>query len=490
MEAVEQTTAKILPRDKLLRDIFTPAENILFGLIVVASNTAFWLADPRTYWLLGFFLIAGAMTLVVLKAHEFYHPFFVTFLWPKFWLCTAPAWFALIQFCVGLMQTPLASVRLEGAEYLQLDDAHNAWLPISTSAQSAWPVVLGFACIHLVAVDLFIVPKSRYFFEKLMPVLCLSAVLVALFGYVQAGFNLDKALLTKGTGAKDFFGFFPYDGHWAAFATLWTSACIGMALLTTRYDDSPPFIESTGPWYLAGATLLGASGFMIDAHWPAVCLMLTYAVMMLVFSLNIFSRSKEPQHISIALVSGIIAAAMLAAGLSRVIHHEESTSATGELRQSAWEMFLDYPIFGWGVDSFGHLLPFYGSDLLLTANYERASSDALQFLAEWGIIGVIPAIILFLCLIGRYIRGRYFTKLTNHFLVGISAVLLLSFVDSPFMSPAVFLSFVMLLFIALRWADVSGSKADEVDAPRPDLVTPESHRRLPFYTGPENNKFM
>jgi len=480
--------SQLLPRDKLLRDTFTPAETVLFGLILITANVAFWLANPRSYWLLGFFLIAAAMTPVILKTHEHTHPFFVTFLWPKFWLCTAPVWLFLLQYVAGLLQEPLGTATQSGIEFIQFEKPGSIWLPVSTAAETTWPVVLGFCAIFIVAVGLFLVPKSRAFFERLMPYLCLSAVLVGLYGYFQHGLNASKPFLTKGTGAEDFFAFFPYDGHWAAFAILWTCACISMALLTTRYDDSPPFVESSGPWYLTGGTLLGASAFLVDAKWPAVVLLLTYATMMMLFAVNFLSIRRDPHHKTIAALSGLVAAVMFAVGVHRISQSSDDILVSDSLRQSAREMFRDRPLFGWGMDSFSHLLPFYGSDLLLAENYQRAGSDFLQVLAETGIFGFIPPLILVAVLIGRYLRGRHNIQLTNHFLSGLVAVMILAFFDSPFMSPAVFFSFVIILFVALRWADISRNKADEVDAPRPSLVTPQSLRRVPFYPVQDNDK--
>jgi hypothetical protein len=49
------------------------------------------------------------------------------------------------------------------------------------------------------------------------------------------------------------------------------------------------------------------------------------------------------------------------------------------------------------------------------------------------------------------------------------------------MSPAVFFSFFTIFFIALRWAELSRNKIDEVDARRPPLVMPDAKRRVPYF---------
>lgn len=474
--------SNLLLREKLLRDSFTLAEKLLFTLILSTATMAFWLADPRSNWLLGFLLIPAVMIFVLLKTHEYTHPFFITLLWPKFWLCTAPIWLLLLQFCVGMLQQPLHVFDWDGREFVLLELPRQSWLPVSIRPGNTWLTVLGLGSIHLVAVGLFIVPKSRVFFEKLMPLLCGSAVLVAVFGYLQKALETTRPVFTKGTGAEDFFAFFPYDGHWAAFAILWTCACISMALQTTRYKNSPPFVESAGPWYLTGGTLLAGSAFLVEARWPAVMLMLTCAGMLLLVSVHFLSVSKDPHRNTLGWLSGLVAAAMLAAGLSRIFQAASPPEIGAHLRQAAWEMFRDRPFFGWGMDSFAHLLPFYGSDLLLSDNYERVGSDALQLLAELGIFGLIPSLALLIVLCLRYIKDRCDITLTNHLLLGVFATGILAFLDSPFMSPAVLYSCLILLFVALRWAELTRKAADEVDAPRPLLVTPQSLRRVPFYT--------
>lgn len=467
-------------RDKLLRDTFTPAETILYILILVTANVVFWLADPRSQGLMVFFIIAAALTPFVLKSHERHHPFFVVHLWRRFALYTVPVWCFLLQFTVGLWQQPIDSVSLDKTDYLYLNIPKLGWLPASTAAGHTWPTVLGFASIYLVVVSLYLVPKSRYFFERLIKLLCLSATFVALSGYFHSGLELPRPLLTKGTGATDFFGFFPYDGHWAAFATLWVPACVGMALIKTGYSNRPVFIHSTGPWYLAAAFLLGGSALWIEAHWPAAILMLTYAIVMSWFSVRFLAASRDPHRKAIAGTSAVIAAGMLAAGCFRCLNALENGEAQEPLRQAAWNLFFDRPLFGWGMDSFSHLLPFYGSDLLMGETYLRAGNDALQLLSEFGLVGILPPVLLAAYFLTRCFAGGLKLEFTNLLLIGLAAVILLAFVDTPFMSPAVFFSFLVLFFTALRWADLCRYQADEVDGPRPNLVTSENPNRFPF----------
>lgn len=476
---MEETT-QILPRDKLLRDNFTPAETTLFVAILVMALLVYWVGDPRSFWLLGSLIILGCLTPVILKTHEQTHPFFVDLLWPKFWICTAPAWVLVVQFIIGLTQNPLSTLTVGNTIFHTVDPV-SIWRPTSAADTTAWLTLFGFCATYLMVTSLYIVPKSRSFFERILPWLCFTAVLVGVFGYIQKGFGLTKPIFTPGTGDTDFFAFFPYDGHWAAFASLWCCACIAMALLSTRYDDSPTFIHSTGPWYLTGGVLLGASGFLVEAQLPAAILLLTLSAMLLIVTVNFLADSKDIHRKPIAISSGVAACLSFAGGIFHFFQDGAFTADTSSLRSAAYEMFQANPIFGWGIDSYGELLPFYSNDTLLGQRTERAASDLLQLLAEFGLFGFILLLGFLIAFILRYIRGRHNIRLTNHLLFGCGSVLVFSLCDTPFMSPAVFFSFFVIFFSSLRWAEISRNKIDEVDAPRPQLVTPASQRRVPFF---------
>lgn len=473
---------EFMRREKLLRDSFTPAEWATFAAILATSTVAFWLADPRSFWLLGFFLIVGCFTPLILKLHENTHPFFTDYLWTKFGLLTLPGWIALLQHFVGLFRDPLDLITFEGASFLALHD-YSEWLPVRVDASGNSLTVIGHIGGLLITTMLFLVPKSRAFFERILPWLCLLAVSTAVFGLLQYTLATDKALGTPGTGRSDFFGFFPYDGHWAAFAILWTCVCFAMSLLTTRYDDSPAFIESPGPLYLSGGLLLGGTGILVQARWPGALLIITTSVMLLFFAIHFLRIKNDPHRIPIASMTGLFAILAFAGGLIKFFRLNDATAERDELLQSAWHLFREQPVFGWGMDSFEKLLPFYGSDLLVGESYARAGSDLAQILAEFGIVGLLAFAALPIAMIIRYFTGRKDIQLTNHILIGIVVLLLLAVFDTPFMSPAVLFSFFALLFTALRWADLSRKPIDEVDAARPVLVAPASERNAPFHIG-------
>lgn len=457
---------------------------MLYWLVVIVAASTFLIGDPRSLWLLGGLIILGSLTPAILKTHEHTHPFFVDKLWPMFWLCSVPVWVIILQFAAGFLQSPLASIRFSEAEYLRLEPI-SIWQPTTAADSGSWVTLLGFGAAYLMALMLFLIPKSRAFFQRLLPPLCTGSVFIALLGYLQHGLNRDSPILTNGTGLTDFFAFFPYDGHWAAFATLWCTTCISMALLCVRYEDSPIFIRSSSPWYLTGGALLGATGFLVVNPIPAGVLLLTLAIMLLIAAIDFIVRSKDPHRQVIAITCGLAACLSFAAGIFRLIQHGASSKTANPLRSGALDMFQASPIFGWGPEGYTQMLPFFAHDQLLGQRFDRAHSDLFQLVAELGIFGALIIAIFFTLFLYRYFAGKHDIQLTNHLLIGCAAVLILAVWDSPFMSPSVFFSFLLLFFTAMRWADLSRNNVDDVDAARPQLVTPASERRVPFSPVPK-----
>lgn len=475
-------------RDKLLRDNFTLAETLLCCILILCSLAVLYPGQPRSNWLICFFFIIGALTPVLLKTHEFTHPFFIDKLWSRFGLLIAP--FLLLQFTyiIGLFQAPLVSVLLEETTYRQLVPI-NIFQPTSTEPNSTWIALLGFGCIYAISLTVLIIPKSIAYFERVLPWFCLIASLIAVFGYMQKIGGHDAPFYAREHPSDDYFSIFAYDGHWAAYALLWMTACFGFTFLTLAYAKNIPFSKTMAPWYLSGALLLGYSGFFVQSRFSSSLLLLYFSIFATLFTLSYLKRPiARALKIKVGIASTLLIALPAGVALQRLMQPHPFDSTAVGLRQAAYRMFLDNPLFGWGMDAFTHLSQFYQSDLLLSQSHERAFSDILQMLAEFGLVGSIPIILLFLWQLLRYFRGPNAQVLPNLLLAACFGIVLLSFVDSPFMSPAVFMSFLILFFSALRWTELSRASVDVVDTDTV-VVTNSNLRKVPFYTGPKKEAF-
>lgn len=479
-ESKNSPRSKINERERLLRDKYTIAEHLTLSILLVASIVLFTVADPRSYWSMGFILILGILAPAILKVHERNHPFIIFALWRRFWIYSAPITFMCLQFVVGLMNKPVVSIEFEGKFYDSIVTT-SAWLPASVITPKTWLAVLAYASMYLLSMNLYIVPKSRAFFEVALPPFCLLAVILAGFGYLQLALGANDVIFTKGTNQSDFFAFFPYDGHWAAFATIWAAVCIGMALLNSRYDPEGNFIDSSGPWYLTGATLLGASGFIIQAKWPSTVLLITFSILLMLVAIHFLTKSMDRNRNHIALFCGLGSSIIFAASIVRLFQFDTDSSDYKLLHQAALEIFKDRPFLGWGFDSFAQIAPFYTADTILGARYDRASTDVVHYLAELGFLGAILLPVTCLIILLEYLRERRNVVLSRHLLIGCAGVVVLTFFDSPFMSPAVFLSFFIVFFSAMRWAKISRIE-DSLDT-KPQLVISDKERGVPIFTG-------
>lgn len=476
--------ANLTHRDILARDTFTLAENLSFALILIASNLAFWIADPRSSWVLTTFILLSILAIAIVKIHERTHPFFVDKLWRKFWLLLAPSAVFLSLYLIGFLQTPVSTVEIRGQEW-DLLETTTSWLPITSSRGYTILTILGFCAVFLVAKLLFLIPKSRAYFERIIPWLCLSAALICLWGSLQESLDLTKPVLTEGTGQLDFFAFFPYDGHWAAFAILWSSACISMSLTQSLLNESPSYLHSRGPWFLAAGTMLSLSSFWMEAKWPAALLLINYGLLLCLVAFHFLYKSKDKDRRLIAISCSAAAIISCLLGVIRIFSEDTSETRALALNQAGMAMFYDKPIFGWGLDAFSEIAPYFLPDALMPYHFEGAHTSFVQLLAEFGLVGAFVVAALVFSLLLRYLRGKHSFHLSNFILLGCCSILALAFFDNPFMSPAVFFSFWLLLFSALRWIDLS--RSNRVDLVDSDVmvVSDPKERRVPIFSGPQ-----
>ena len=175
---------------------------------------------------------------VVFKTHEQTHPFFVDLLWRRVWLLSAPLIYLLLCYSLGLLQAPFGHILIDGAGYRTLE-APDSWRPSPrNSNKHGSQCSVSVAYILSASAPLLYLNPEPSLNAPSRGFACLLAVLTCIYGFIQQSIGIDRALFTPGTGQNDFFAYFPYDGHWAAFALLWCYACMAMALLQNRHEGS------------------------------------------------------------------------------------------------------------------------------------------------------------------------------------------------------------------------------------------------------------
>lgn len=468
-------------REILIRDTFTPAELCSYVLIIVTSTFIFLGANPENFWLLGFLLITAPLSIALIKLHQQTHPFHVDNLWSRYFGLSIPALYLVFHYTVGIIFPNLESLEINDTLYYQLTET-KSWLP-SSSANTVLKTInfFGLFAAYLVALNILIIPKSFAFFERLIPKLCCIVALITLLGYMQKTLGLSQPLFTEGTGQADFFAFFPYDGHWAAFAAIWCGFFTAMALKKSTDGPTNNFMETVAPYYLTGAVLLGSSGFIIEAKIPAAVLLISFSACLLILAIHFIKYNDDENHEKIILTAALSSCFIFAAGIFRLFSPNKDLENIDLLRKSAWDLFKERPLFGWGFDSFKEIAPFFIDDRLVFIRHSRAASDFLQYLAEFGLVGCLLIVVLPVTIWVKVAWKNKISYFAKYLWLSCLPVVCLIFFDSPFMSPAVFFSFFLTFFIAARWVAIEKSKIDEVDIKMPHVIVPDSERGVPYH---------
>ena len=123
--------------------------------------------------------------------------------------------------------------------------------------------------------------------------------------------------------------------------------------------------------------------------------------------------------------------------------------------KATWEMAKDRLIFGWGGGSFRYIFPIYQIEYEQLWSfydhrnqpygrkiYNYAHNDWIQFLAEYGIFGVLLISGLILCLLANLSYIPKVSLIAGVFMVvGITAIFLHNLVDFIFSSPSYWIAF-------------------------------------------------
>ena len=128
------------------------------------------------------------------------------------------------------------------------------------------------------------------------------------------------------------------------------------------------------------------------------------------------------------------------------------------LSADSWEMLLQHPLFGVGVNGWALLVPGYMSAPLSGINPVFLHSDPLQFLIEFGAIGALPIVALVAILalrIYRRIPGMHpkHRLYSVAILAGLGGVVIASFLDFPFHIPAIAFQVAVLTAVLTNLAD-------------------------------------
>ena len=394
--------------------------------------------------------------------------------WQKreFTFSTNPLQFAILGLIlIGLIQLlPLRSPSGVTPELLSATP---------TSSLSLAPYETRFAVIQLIVYFVFFAAFLTFVStwkraKKVVFLLIIFGSLMAFYGILQELASPSAIYGYRDIGQTSPFGSFFNSHHFAAFMEM--TIALPLALLfgkATKRDK----------WYLLiiAALLMGIAIIFTSSRGGLLSLL---GVLGFVIGVNVLGRSKDPQkeegfYRKFSLVGGGLALLIVLFGLVLLLGGdtvlvrtltleggaEDISNGRFHFWSIAWQNFLNYPILGTGLDSYGFIFPQYDTWSGMF-RVERAHNDYLQILSDAGILGFacVVAFIFFLFRQGL----REIARAENSFrqsvavgaLAGCFGILIHSFFDFPLRTPSN--TFYFLMLAALATVSLSGQKKRRV----------------------------
>jgi len=472
-------------RDIALRDNFTGAEKLNFIALFIAFITLTWNLDSRSIWTSCFLLIIGTSSIINIKIHDIVHPFIIDKLWTKLLFLNLPAIFLLIIYFLTALGNCIELISLGDASFLGLNSPENIF-STNVAFKENWILFLSTISLFFLCTHLLIIPKSLYFIHKFISWCSVSIFFIILIGFIFKASDLAKPLFSTGTGQIDFFFYFPYDGDWAAFALLWMYVSYAISKIEYEKNDLT-FTKTNAPFYLALCTALASTTLIIQESIPSLFLSFAF-VHICLFTYQYYKERKESVLKLIGPYIFFLGFGSAIKGIYTFVQINTHNSETEHLKKSGLEMIADSPFFGWGINSFQKLSPYYNDASLINLKYEGIPSSAINLLLEFGFLGMFIICLYALILYLIYFIQKQLNSFSNTLFFALFLIILLSFFDNPFYSIPTTFSFWIIGFLAIRWAQLVNYPPDEVDT-KEDIMIIDIKRNVPFVTDPTKEVF-
>jgi len=424
-------------------------------------------------WSLGIVAVLGVLGLVLTGANQHTYgektkEFVLRFL---FWML--PLWVVTATFLVGRYYSPYHQATIAGIKNWELSPLPSNWMPVSTSFKGAGIGVLLAVGVYASTVNALLLCKSRLVFARTWAALVICAGVLALLGLIQYAGHTDQLLWMIPMKNTRFFASFPHPALWSAFAILWMSA--GLGLLGWLVSQRGWNWQSLEGWLLLGCTaLLAASIAVIGDPLYQILGSLVASLGCLVIAWQTRQERRRTGKLSGwgAAIPAWIAGGLFFAAAAAFVTAKNPTNEWirydgqtpdwplhARVIEDTRNMWLQRKWLGWGYNSFPVVYSFFQGADENDTYHSVARSDFWQSLAEHGIIGTLLWWIPALFIMGKLVLQRRLLKFLLAPLAGLAAMAILSVVDFPFICPAIFFGFWLILFSVARWNEVDTADA-------------------------------
>lgn len=391
------------------------------------------------------------------------------------WL--AEAWLKKdFRFNSSVLQIPLLALILIGLIQLlplrSLDfPADLLSIPAAASLSLA-PYATRFAVIQLIGYFIFFAAALTFInnfkrLQKIVLTIIIFGSLTAAFGILQRFSNAELIYGLRSPGQAFFFASFINQHHFAAFMEMTIGLTLGLLFGKKATKNNKRF-------FLLLAVVVMGTALVFTSSRGGIISLLAVIGFIVATSLRqkpaeeidsetetVSNRRRNALYISggLILVLILLGSVLLLGGDESLLrgvglaNPADFSNGRFHFWQTAWQIFLDYPILGAGLDAFGTAFPHYDSWNGIF-RIEQAHNDYLQILADAGILGFVcvAAFVYLLFKKSRAITGKasdYFGRgAATGALAGCFGILIHSFFDFPLRTPSNALFFLTLTVIA------------------------------------------
>lgn len=280
---------------------------------------------------------------------------------------------------------------------------HAAWLPATTmpdaTRATGWVMFTGLAvagcCMGL----------SHRLLRGLYLVIVVAGVAMAMWVLVDR-------VTPRPFPVFPVTGIFTSENHYAAFANLALPAALGLGWSVSRRARARGRVASAAPVFVMCALVMSAS-IVISGSRAGVAIT---ALILTAFAWLLFRRSiwfsllaerVKPRLVMIVL--GLIALAGLGLAITYATRISGELSYRGIIMQDSLAIFTDRPWWGVGPGAFPHVMPYYQSEALGERVVLHAHNEPVQFIAEYGVLGVATLLAAFFVVMLPVFRRRAWT---------------------------------------------------------------------------------
>lgn len=415
-----------------------------------------WALGGGVDWVLGYLAALGILSPLLVEGHRRHGHFVINHPIRRYFVALLPVWVVVTVYCLGSIWSSSQIILFDGLPYLSLTE-RSGWLPSTTMPGEGWLKMLYIIAVYMAGVGLSFVALTTTVIRRLLLILSLNAFALSMLGYI-ALYSESKDILWMYSPVVSYFSTFTHAQHYAAFGLLWTLVMLGMVLHLRRQGQAVHFMARWGVLLIAACAILASTVLIAGAALHKG--LLAFGVGACLIAEAIYAH-KSDQRRSSTLYS-ILGIVLIVAGCLYPVYRIYQTgelsgipwSLQSELWQNAFALFLDKPLFGWGIGSFETVFALKSEADLALGRVLTPHSDLLHILVEQGIVGLLVWLLPVAYVGIRFLRCPGKRVLNAHLWVALTVMLVLALVSFPLQNPACLFSFWLILGATDAWLSV------------------------------------